>query len=81
VVHTKKDETIRAMVGRLLDKRGLKYTSFDVFKIDQPEKPLDLSANCSILAYTEVRIEPRVLFRLVSFKSPAAVQDSRFIHF
>jgi hypothetical protein len=30
------------MVGRLLEKRALKLTSFDVFATDNPEKPLDL---------------------------------------
>eukprot|EP00095_Tigriopus_kingsejongensis_P006557 maker-scaffold235_size242898-snap-gene-0.11 protein:Tk06557 transcript:maker-scaffold235_size242898-snap-gene-0.11-mRNA-1 annotation:"regulator of g-protein signaling loco" len=51
------------MVSRLMDKRGLKYTSFDVFAPNQ-DKPLDLSEDCSTLGCTEVRVEPRVLFRL-----------------
>ncbi|XP_059083922.1 regulator of G-protein signaling loco-like isoform X2 [Tigriopus californicus] len=63
VVQTRNQETIRAMVSRLLDKRGLKYTSFDVFAPNL-DKPLDLSEDCSTLGCTEVRVEPRVLFRL-----------------
>jgi regulator of G-protein signaling len=64
VVQTKSGETIRAMVGRLLEKRGLKYTSFDIFLAENSEKPLDLSDDSTTLACAEVRVEPRVLFRL-----------------
>ena len=66
VVNTNGDETIRVLVARLLDKRGLKFTSFDVFPTtgNQTEKPLDLGEDCSVLGCTEVRVEPRVLFRL-----------------
>lgn len=64
MVQTKAGETIRAMVGRLLEKRGLKYTSFDIFYAENSEKPLDLSDESTSLACAEVRVEPRVLFRL-----------------
>ena len=66
VVNTKSEETIRTLVARLLEKRGLKFTSFDVFATTGPqtEKPLDLASHCSVLGCTEVRVEPRVLFRL-----------------
>jgi len=63
VVNTSTGESIRALVSRLLDKRGLKFTSFDVFRTGS-ELPLDLSSDCSNLGCTEVRVEPRVLFRL-----------------
>ena len=53
----------RSLVSRLLDKRGLKFTSFDAF-ITGNDKPLDLSEDCSTLGCSEVRVEPRVLFRL-----------------
>ncbi|XP_023329260.1 regulator of G-protein signaling loco, partial [Eurytemora carolleeae] len=56
-------ESIRALVSKLLDKRGLKFTSFDAF-LHGNEKPLDLSEDCSTLGGAEVRVEPRVLFRL-----------------
>jgi regulator of G-protein signaling len=77
VVQTRKGETIRAMVSRLLEKRGLRLTSFDVFattspsdpsdsRLSQPQqqRPLDLGEDSSTLGCTEVRVEPRVLFRL-----------------
>lgn len=51
------------MVARLLDKRALRYTSFDVF-VANSEKPLDLGDDSTSLGCTEVRVEPRVLFRL-----------------
>ena len=54
---------MRSLVARLLEKRGLKYTSFDAFLTGQ-DKPLDLSEDCSKLGCSEVRVEPRVLFRL-----------------
>jgi len=63
VVSTGAGETIRTLVSRLLDKRGLKFTSFDAF-VTSSEKPLDLSEDCSSLGCSEVRVEPRVLFRL-----------------
>lgn len=63
VVSTPQGETIRSLVSRLLDKRGLKFTSFDAF-VTGNEKPLDLSEDCSTLGCSEVRVEPRVLFRL-----------------
>ena len=66
VVNTKgsEEETVRSLVSRLLEKRGLRYTSFDVFPTSGPaEKPIDLAANCSVLVCAEVRVEPRVLFR------------------
>ena len=73
VVQTKAGESIRSLVARLLDKRGLRYTSFDVFPTNassigdtliNPERPLDLAEDCAILGCSEVRVEPRVLFRL-----------------
>ena len=73
VVQTKVGETIRSLVARLLEKRGLRYTSFDVFPTNgtstndstiAPERPLDLAEDSTILGCSEVRVEPRVLFRL-----------------
>ena len=76
MVNTKEqggEETIRSLVSRLLEKRGLRYTSFDVFPTGgggggggSSEKPLDLASHCSVLMCTEVRVEPRVLFRYVT---------------
>ena len=64
VVSTTTGESIRALVSRLLDKRNLRLTSFDVFATNNEAKPLDLSEDCAILHCTEVRVESRVLFRL-----------------
>lgn len=63
VVQTRPGETIRSMVARLLEKRALRYTSFDVF-VANSEKPLDLGGDSTSLGCVEVRVEPRVLFRL-----------------
>ena len=63
VVQTRSGESIRSMVARLLEKRALRYTSFDVFATNS-DKPLDLSDESTSLGCTEVRVEPRVLFRL-----------------
>merc|ERR1719322_2256524 len=52
------------MVSGLLEKRGLRYTSFDVFASGS-DRPLDLGGDCAdLLGCAEVRVEPRVLFRL-----------------
>lgn len=63
VVQTRPGETIRSMVARLLEKRALRYTSFDVFAANS-DKPLDLGEDSTTLGCIEVRVEPRVLFRL-----------------
>jgi len=64
VVSSNTGESIRAMISRLLDKRNMKLTSFDVFSSRSDSKPLDLSEDCAILHCTEVRVEARILFRL-----------------
>ena len=64
VVSTNTGESIRALISRLLEKRNLRLTSFDVFSTGSGAGPLDLSEDCNILHCTEVRIEARVLFRL-----------------
>ena len=64
VVNTTTGESIRALISRLLEKRNLRLTSFDVFITKSEAKPLDLSEDCAILHCTEVKIETRVLFRL-----------------
>ena len=66
VVSTNTGESIRALISRLLEKRNLRLTSFDVFSTASQSEtgPLDLSEDCAILHCTEVKIEARVLFRL-----------------
>ena len=63
VVNTTSGESIRALVSRLLEKRGLKLSSFEVLTT-AGEKQLDLSEDCDILGCTEVRVEQRVNFKL-----------------
>ena len=69
VVTTNTGESIRALISRLLEKRNLRLTSFDVFITAGAEagatlRPLDLSEDCAILHCAEVRVESRILFRL-----------------
>ena len=77
VVQTRQGESIRSMVARLLDKRALRYTSFDVF-VTNSEKPLDLGEDSTTLGCTEVRVEPRVLFRL-ELPSKKSIGNAHFL--
>ena len=63
VVNTTSGESIRSLVSRLLEKRGLRLTSFEVFTT-AGDKQLDVSEDCDILGCTEVRVEQRVSFKL-----------------
>ena len=63
VVTTTSGESIRSLVSRLLEKRGLRLTSFEVFT-SCGEKQFDLSEDCDVLGCTEVRVEQRVSFKL-----------------
>ncbi|XP_067003571.2 regulator of G-protein signaling loco isoform X2 [Anabrus simplex] len=63
VVQTRKNETVRGLVKRLLDKRGLHYTSFAVYDGNSP-KPTSLDEDSAVLCNKEVRVERLVVFRL-----------------
>ena len=63
IVQTKATESIRELVLRLLDKRGLSYTCFDVF-VGDSNKPTDLEAMSTRIAGKQVNIEQRVTFKL-----------------
>lgn len=63
VVQIRPSETIRELVNRLLDKRGLNYSAYEVFLSDQT-KPVNTSDLSSILSGCEVKIEQRVVFKL-----------------
>lgn len=63
VVQTRSSESIRDLVLRLLDKRGLHYSAFEVFD-GTNVKPLSLDEDSTILAGKEVRVEQRAVFRL-----------------
>ncbi|KAJ8978977.1 hypothetical protein NQ317_001450 [Molorchus minor] len=63
VVQINESETIQQLVNRLLAKRGLRYSSFEVF-IGKHPKPTDISEPSAKLAGCEVTVEQRVVFKL-----------------
>jgi regulator of G-protein signaling len=63
IVQTKVNETIRELVERLLDKRGISYQAYEAF-LSGTTKPLDLDGLSKQLAGNEVLIEQRVIFKL-----------------
>ncbi|KAK7494735.1 hypothetical protein BaRGS_00014133 [Batillaria attramentaria] len=63
VVCTRPGQSIRTVLGKLCDKRGISIASVEVFLLGS-EKPLDLGEDISTLGSKEVVIERRVLFRL-----------------
>lgn len=63
IVQTRPTETIRELVVRLLDKRGLAYTCFEVITGDS-NKPCDLECMSTRIAGKQVTIEQRVTFKL-----------------
>lgn len=63
IVETKSSETIRLLVERLLEKRGICYQSYEAF-LTETNEPIDVDAPSSNLAGKEVLIEQRVIFKL-----------------
>lgn len=63
IVQTRPNETVRQLVERLLEKRGIQYQFFDVI-ISGNSKAIDLESSSSFLAGKEVQIEQRVAFKL-----------------
>nr|CAH7719301.1 unnamed protein product [Callosobruchus chinensis] len=63
VVQIRESETIQELVNRLLEKRGLNYSSYEVFT-DKHGKPLDVTAPSSMLSGREVLVERRVTLKL-----------------
>ncbi|XP_044736099.1 regulator of G-protein signaling loco [Chrysoperla carnea] len=64
VVQIRACETIREMINRLLDKRGLSYQNFEVFLKSKSSKPIDLNKSSADLAGCEVIVEHRIVFKL-----------------
>ncbi|XP_037922272.1 regulator of G-protein signaling loco isoform X4 [Hermetia illucens] len=64
IVQTRPNETIRQLVERLLEKRGIQYKFFDVLISGGIGKPLELDQPSTELAGKEVEIEQRVAFKL-----------------
>ncbi|XP_049825933.1 regulator of G-protein signaling loco isoform X3 [Aethina tumida] len=63
VVQIREAESIDQLVSRLLQKKRLKYSSYEV-TTNKHEKPLDINDSSSKLAGCEVEVEQRVVFRL-----------------
>lgn len=63
VVQIKQSETVQELVTRLLEKRGLQYSSFEVYK-DKSPKCVNIEESSETLAGCEVSVEQRVVFKL-----------------
>ncbi|KAK6635518.1 hypothetical protein RUM44_000770 [Polyplax serrata] len=63
VVRVRPKETIQELICRLLEKRGLHYSSFESF-IAGSSKPLDLNEDASTLSNKEIHVEQRIVFKL-----------------
>lgn len=63
VVQIKEGDTIQQLIDRLLEKRGLTYSSYEVFTNKHP-KALDVAESSGKLAGCEVTVEQRVVFKL-----------------
>nr|XP_023014758.1 regulator of G-protein signaling loco isoform X2 [Leptinotarsa decemlineata] len=63
VVKIKESETIQELVTRVLERKGLSYSSFEVLT-DKHEKCLDVNEPSSKLTDCEVTVEQRVVFKL-----------------
>lgn len=61
IVQTRHTESIRDLVDRLLEKRGICYQAYEAFITN---KPIDLDAPSTTISGKEVFIEQRVIFKL-----------------
>lgn len=63
IVQVKPNETIRTLVDRLLEKRGMKYNAYDVM-LAGTTKTLDIDGPSATLTGNEVMIEQRIAFKI-----------------
>lgn len=63
IVQTRYHESIRSLVDRLLEKRGIFYEAYEGF-VAGTNKPIDLNVASTSVAGKEVLIEQRVVFKL-----------------
>lgn len=63
VVAVRTGETCQSLLNRLLERRGISYSTFDLYLL-KGDKMLDKLEDSSVLGGQEVRIEQRILFRL-----------------
>ncbi|GLH10734.1 Regulator of G-protein signaling loco [Gryllus bimaculatus] len=65
VVQTRRNECVKDLVNRLLEKRGLHYSSFEVFMGNSDRlQQISLDEDSTSLGAKEVHVEQRVVFRL-----------------
>lgn len=64
IVQTRINETIRELVDRSLEKRGITYQAYEGFLASGSGKPIDLETPSISLAGKELFIEQRVVFKL-----------------
>lgn len=63
IVQTRHHESIRNLIDRLLEKRGIFYGAYEGF-VAGTNKPIDLNMPSTSVAGNEVLIEQRVVFKL-----------------
>lgn len=63
IIQTRHHESIRTVVDRLLEKRGIFYGAYEGF-VAGTNKPIDLNMTSTSVAGKEVLIEQRVVFKL-----------------
>lgn len=64
VLHVTPDITVQVLIQRLFDKRGYPYKNFKVKVHSNSEHIIDLNGSSCLLDGLEVRVEPRIWFRL-----------------
>lgn len=63
IVQTRHHESIRTLIDRLLEKRGIFYEAYEGF-VAGTNKPIDLNMTSTSVAGKEILIEQRVVFKL-----------------
>lgn len=63
IIQTRHHESIRTLIDRLLEKRGIFYEAYEGF-VAGTNKPIDLNMISTSVAGKEVLIEQRVVFKL-----------------
>lgn len=68
VVAVRPGESIQGLLTRLLERRGISYSTFDVYQHKSDKSPayklMEKTEDSSVLGGLEVRLEQRILFRL-----------------
>ncbi|KAF0773017.1 regulator of G-protein signaling loco [Aphis craccivora] len=64
VLHVTPDITVQVLIQRLFDKRGYPYKHFKVKIQSNNEQIIDLNGSSCVLDGLDVKVEPRIWFRL-----------------